>query len=304
MSRVLVTGATGFIGNRTLEPLLAAGYEVHALARREVRVPEVSAHPVDLVRDPAATRSLLEELAPDALLHLAWYAEPGRFWTAPENLSWVGASLGLLRAFAQAGGRRVVMAGTCAEYDWSHELAREHDTPLTPSTLYGAAKNATRLVSESFAAQEGLSLAWGRVFFLYGPGEHEARLVPSVARSLLAGQPARTTAGTQVRDFMHVADVARAFAELLDSDVTGAVNIASGNPRALRELIEAVGRASGRLELLELGALAERPGEPDRLIADARRLRDEVGFVPSMDLEQGVAETVRWWSEQPLPPVG
>jgi len=296
MSRVLVTGATGFIGQRTLGPLLAAGHEVHAVARRELVHPRVAFHSVDLLTNPARLEELLERTRPHALLHLAWYAEPGRFWTSPENLRWVAASLGLLQAFAAAGGKRVVMAGSCAEYDWSHELAREQATPRSPQTLYGVCKNATFEVAHTFASQEGLSLAWGRVFFLYGPGEPVGRLVPSVALSLLAGERAPTTAGTQVRDFMHVDDVARAFVALLDSDVHGAVNIASGEGIRLRTLIEAVGRAAGRPELVDLGALPPRAGEPERLCADARRLREEVGYMRQVALEEGVAQTVRWWA--------
>src|SRR5205085_8625551 len=125
-------------------------------------------------------------------------------WTAPENVRWVEASLALLRAFAEAGGRRAVLAGTCAEYDWGagDEVLNERNTPLRPDTLYGAAKHGLHVVGAAQAAQVGFELAWGRVFFLYGPGEAPGRLVPAVARALLAGEPAKTTAGTQVRDFL------------------------------------------------------------------------------------------------------
>jgi nucleoside-diphosphate-sugar epimerase len=298
-SRVLLTGGSGFIGSRAIAPLLAAGYEIHALGRHRGASRDVSWHELDLL-DDRATAQVVGEVAAEHLLHLAWYAEPGRFWAAPENLDWVAASLRLLRAFAEAGGRRAVIAGTCAEYDWSHPVERcsELDdgsraaTPLRPATLYGASKHATHLVAGAYAQEAGLSLAWGRVFLLYGPGEDERRLVPQVARALLAGEQAPTSDGAQVRDFMHVDDVAAGFAALLASAVEGPVNIASGEGVSIADVLALIAGAAGRPELLGLGALPRRTADPDRLVADTRRLTDEVGFAPAIELDQGIAQTV------------
>ena len=280
MSRVLVTGATGFIGRHARAALERAGHDVVVMR-------------VDLLH-PRAAPVLVEAARATHLLHLAWYAVPGKFWSAPENAEWVEATARLLRAFYDAGGQRAVAAGTCAEYDWEGDgLLSERSTPIRPATPYGQAK------AETFArAAELGELAWGRVFFLYGPGEHPDRLVSSVARRLLAGEEAPTTEGTQVRDFMHVADVAGAFAALLDSDVTGAVNIGSGEPVTVRAVVDEIARAAGRPELLRVGALPQREGEPPQLVADVARLRDEVGFSPRHDLRSGIEETVEWWREQ------
>ncbi len=298
-SRVLLTGGAGFIGARAVAPLLAAGYEVHALGRRAGESADVIWHELDLL-DDRATERLVAEIAAERLLHFAWHTEHGRFWSAPENVSWVAASVRLLRAFADAGGRRAAIAGTCAEYDWSAagERCVELDdgaraaTPLRPATLYGVCKHATRLVCEAYAREVGLSLAWGRIFLLYGPGEDERRLVPHVARALLAGAPAPTSDGAQLRDFLHVDDVAAAFVALLASDLQGAVNVASGEAVPIADVLALIGRATGRPELLRLGELPRRADEPDVLAADITRLRDELGFRPSVALEHGVAATV------------
>lgn len=296
MSRVLVTGASGFIGAHALAPLIAAGHEVHAVstggAPRDA-LPEVTWHTANLLADP---ESVVAEVEPERLLHLAWYAEHGKFWTSPENVRWVEASLALLRAFAAAGGERAVLAGTCAEYDWTAgDGVFAEDAPLRPATLYGAAKRGLHEVAQALAAEAGFGLAWGRVFFLYGPGEDERRLVGAVASALARGQRAATGAGTQTRDFLHVADVGAAFAALVDSGVDGPVNVASGEGRTLREVIETLGAIAGRPDLLDIGALPARPDDPDVLVADATRLRDEVGFTPRFGLEDGLAETLAWW---------
>ena len=213
----------------------------------------------------------------------------------------MSATLALVRAFADAGGERAVCAGTCAEYDWTTGAATlAEDAPLRPATLYGVAKDATRRVLVAATGELGIDLAWGRVFFLYGPDEDEQRLVGSVASALARGERAATGDGTQLRDLMHVADVGAAFAALVDSDVRGAVNVASGEPRRLREVIEAIGRAAERPELLDVGALPPRAGDPDALVADVARLRDEVGFEPSIDLAEGLSGTVEWWRAQEL----
>jgi nucleoside-diphosphate-sugar epimerase len=277
VSRVLLTGAGGFIGSYARRALAGRGHEVHA-------------NTADLL-EPGTAEEVVREARPTHLLHLAWYAVPGKFWAAPENRAWVKATLRLLRAFYAAGGRRAVGAGTCAEYDWSGGgLLSEATTPLRPATLYGQAK------AETFAAAAELGeLAWGRIFFLYGPGEHPDRLVSSVARRLLAGEEAPTSEGSQVRDFLHVADVAGAFAALIDTDVTGAVNVGSGEPVTVRAVVDTVARAAGRPDLLRPGALPQREGEPAELVADVGRLRDEVGFRPRHDLESGIKDTVDYW---------
>jgi len=300
--RVLLTGATGFLGVHTIRPLLDAGYEVHALARTPGVDPHVSWHSADLLDDRQAA-ALVAELAPDDLVHLAWCAEHGRFWNAPENSDWVAATLRLLGFFAAAGGKRAVLAGTCAEYDWGreYERCRELDgphgraTPAAPATMYGIAKHAAHSVGAAYARTCGLSLAWARLFLLYGPGEDERRLVPSVARALLAGQPAAASDGLQVRDLMHVEDAAAGIVALLASDVEGPVNVASGEGVAIRAVLETIADACGHPELLRLGDFPRREAEPMRLVAATERLREEVGFTPRIGLADGLRDSVEWW---------
>jgi len=193
----------------------------------------------------------------------------------------------------------VTLAGTCAEYDWSAPQPLAEDSALAPATYYGACKDATRRVAEGLAERAGVSLAWGRIFFLYGPREDPRRLVASVARALAAGERAPTSAGTQRRDFLHVDDVAGAFAAILDSDVAGAVNVASGEAVAVRRIVELLAGLAGRPDLLDVGALPERPGDPQVIAADVARLRDEVGFTPCLGFEQGLGATLDWWRAQP-----
>lgn len=160
MSSVLLTGGSGFVGAAVIAPLLEAGHDVHAVARSPGPTQGVRWHVVDLLND-RQTAELVASVRPRLLLHLAWYAEHGRFWEAPENLDWVGATLRLVRAFRESGGVRAVLAGSCAEYRWGAPTLSERATPRDPATLYGVAKHATHLVAESYARAAGLELAWG-----------------------------------------------------------------------------------------------------------------------------------------------
>ncbi len=278
MKRIYVTGASGFIGSQVMEPLRARGFEVFT-------------DRIDLM-DPVSVTALMQRLQPSHLLHLAWYAEPGKFWTAPQNLEWEQASLHLYDAFAVVGGKRFIAAGTCAEYDWNYPVLDERETPCQPHTLYGQVKHRLHLALQE---KGKTSLAWGRVFFLYGPHEKRGRLVSDVIASLLNGQDVQTTAGTQIRDFMHLADVADAFAALCDSDVEGPVNIASGEPRSLRSILEMIGDLTGRGDLIQFGARPMPPQEPPQLSARVARLQNEVGFTPRYTITEGLKDTVTWW---------
>jgi nucleoside-diphosphate-sugar epimerase len=292
VSRVLVTGASGLIGRPLIGRLLDAGHEVHAVTTRDTASLDgsVTWHTGNLL-DPGTAAAAVRASRPSHLVHLAWCTEHGAFWTSPANLDWVEASLRLWRAFAEAGGERAVVAGSCAEYEWGEAVLSEASTPLHPATLYGACKDALRRMLEA-ASTSGPSLAWGRVFFVYGPGEQAGRLIPSIATALLEGSPAPCTTGMQVRDFVHTDDVASALHSVLESPLEGAVNIGSGSGVRVREVVEAIGRLTGRSELIEFGALTPPEGDPPSLVADGSRLRDELGWRPAIGLEEGLAQTI------------
>ncbi len=301
MNNLLLTGAAGFIGRHVVSQLTDRDFRIHALVLPSDPLlppqPNLRVHEADLF-DYARQERIFKEIRPTHLLHLAWYTAHGKYWTSDENLRWVQCSLALARNFAQYGGKRAVFAGTCAEYDWNTPDLSETSTPMRPATLYGSCKNALRQIVGSYAPKAGFDWAWGRIFLLYGPFEHPDRFVPSVIRSIIRGQPAKCTAGTQIRDYLHVEDVASAFVALLKSPCQGPVNIASGRPVAIREIAALIARQLGRPELLELGAMPARPDEPERLVADTRRLFEEVGWKPNHTLESGLERVIAWWKER------
>ena len=307
MKRVLVTGAGGCIGRHLVPALVARGWEVHALTSGRARESHsdsgttaatgVTWHTGNLLRAGDA-EAIVRAASPTHLVHLAWYIAPGRWAAAPENFEWVQASLALVSAFKAHGGIRVVTAGSCLEYDWRYGYCSERLTPCAPHTIYGACKHALQILTSAMARDGSLASAWARIFFVYGPHEHPDRLVAAVVRSLLAGEPARTSHGRQVRDYLFVEDVADAFVRLLESEVTGPINVASGQAITLRDIISEIGRQTGHSELIQLGAIPQATTDTPLVVADTSRLTAELDWQPRWDLARGIEKTIAWWRQE------
>lgn len=266
---VVLTGATGFVGRQILQHLLKQGCAVRLLVRDRAQLQGLPAgvevfSTADLFNESAhRLGELLDGAA--TLIHAAWYAEPGRYLTSPLNLTCLTGTAELARAFAAAGGRRFVGVGTCAEYDASTGLLTP-DTPLNPTTLYAASKAATFLSLRSFFNTVGVEFAWCRLFYLYGEGEDERRLVPSIRRQLADGQEIALTRGEQVRDFLDVADAGRMITDIALGHREGPVNICSGKGITVRQLAEQVADEYGRRDLLRFGARPDNAFDPPRVV--------------------------------------
>jgi nucleoside-diphosphate-sugar epimerase len=188
VKRALVTGASGFVGRATVVALKRLGYEVHGVARTAAaQVPVDRWHEADLL-EPEAAERLAAGAEPSHLVLLAWTTRHGSYWEDPANQDWITATQRLVGAFAEAGGERVVLGGSCAQYDWNGTAPMSETlTPRRPSTRYGRAKQAAEELLAEAAAPAGLSAATALLFFPYGPHEQPERLVPSVAQRLLEG---------------------------------------------------------------------------------------------------------------------
>ena len=286
---VLVTGATGLIGRQTIAPLRELGFTVLAGSRSGVDVEGAAGLACDIL-DPNAPEELFKSGLISHLLHLAWHDHPRDRWTSPANLDWAAASLRLVRAFAEAGGTRVVAAGSCAEYEWGGDRLSE-DSSLKQNSLYGAAKATTGMALTAAAPVLGVSLAWARIFFCYGPGEPKGRLLGDLIKGIAAGEDVDCTDGLQKRDFLHTEDIGRGLAAILNSEAEGAINLASGTAIEVRSLIEEVASQMGHPERVRLGARPRPFDDPAIVEADVTRL-NEIGFEPVHDVASGVAQVL------------
>ncbi|EKS36392.1 NAD-dependent epimerase/dehydratase family protein [Afipia broomeae] len=295
MIRVLLTGATGFVGSHILRSLLQRNVELVAVSRRRPLIAgNYSWREADILSGDL--NNLLRDKNISHVLHAAWYVEHGKFWNHAINDDWRDATIALARQAAGLGVRRFVSLGTCHEYDWPVDAdCDELITPIAPHTPYDTAKTQTRLAIESVALETGMDFCWPRLFFPFGSGEAAERLIPYICQSLARGAPARCTRGDKIRDFIAVEDAGRLLADLCLSDVKGSVNIATGRSTSIADIATCLGEISDKPDLIHLGALPDRDGDPLRITGDTKRVSSMPSFSSIPSLEQRLAETFDFW---------
>jgi dTDP-6-deoxy-L-talose 4-dehydrogenase (NAD+) len=276
---VAVTGGRGFIGRALLRALAAAGHETLSLERPASSPPAADERVarVDL-SDAASVRSALADFAADVVVHLAWYAHSSDYLTSRRNLESLSTTLTFAAAAFDAGVSRLVGAGSCVEYAATGELRRE-DGPLAPTTLYAATKLGAYFGCTALGRAAGAEVMWARIFHIHGPGEHAGRLIPRVRSALRERKPFALSPGEQVRDQLHVDDVAAALVTLATSGTTGAYNVCSGTPVTLRALLTTLASLHGDAATLRFGERAYAPDEVMFLAGDSSKLR-RLGWAP------------------------
>lgn len=282
--RVLLTGATGFIGTAVTAGLRKMAVPIVTAGRRPV--PGVAFIPTDLLRETDLD-GLVRRAEATHLIHLAWEAGHGAYWAHPDNLQWSIVTARLVEAFCKADGQGIVVAGSCAEYDWSQGWCVEDETLSLPATVYGSAKEAARRLSSEFARFAGVPLAWARLFLSHGVGEDPRRLVPSILAALRGTRPAFPIDTEALRDILHVEDTAAALVRLLTGSVAGIANVSSGQPVPLREVVTTLAGILNADPAPLLALSAQRVGEP-RLLAGVPKLLAATGWAPRLSLQQGL----------------
>ncbi|MBE6033265.1 MAG: NAD-dependent epimerase/dehydratase family protein [Clostridiales bacterium] len=285
MKKVLITGGGGFVGGAVLKALMEEkDVEVHALHRKVEKIRDkICFHQCDLM-DYRQVNRLIECIKPDYLVHLAWNVEHSTYLHSSENLLWVGASLNLLKCFAENKGRRVFMCGTCFEQ-------------IEPLSLYAVSKRTLCQIAWNYCETRKLSFVWGRLFYLYGEGEKITRVVPYAITELLEGHKVICKNASAVRDYMYVKDAGNAIVKTLLSKAEGVIDIASGKQITMAEIFEQIGESCERKQAI---ILQDNPVQPQKVVADVERLRKIVGFNEDTDIAKALSTTIQWWRENKL----
>ncbi|MDB9752041.1 NAD(P)-dependent oxidoreductase [Gammaproteobacteria bacterium] len=264
---VLLTGATGFVGRQVLLALLERGIRVRVVVRSGKQNQFAKLRGIEGV---VSTRDLFAESAEwwvdvckniDTVIHVAWYAEPGKYLQSANNLDCLTGTLLMGKGAAQSGVRRFIGIGTCFEYELSG-VALSIDTPLQPLTPYAGTKAAAFMALSQWLPQQQVEFAWCRLFYLYGEGEDTRRLVPYLRSKLESGESAELTSGNQVRDFLDVRDAGQTIVTMALSNKEGPINICSGIPITVRQLAEKIADEYGRRDLLKFGMRQDNLVEP------------------------------------------
>lgn len=275
--RVLLTGATGFLGRQVLRALVRSGASVRAVVRSGKANQIEDEEGVEAV---IATPDLFDETAEwyaeackgiDTVVHVAWYAEPGKYLESDKNLDCLIGTLQLAKGAIQANVRRFVGIGTCFEYDLADVDFLSIDSPLRPLTPYAGSKAAAYTALTHILPKQDVEFAWCRLFYLYGEGEDARRLVPYLHSRLSAGMPAELSNGNQIRDFLDVTRAGKMISDEALGNLMGPVNICSEVPVTVRQIAEKIADEYGQRELLKFGARPEKTTDPIRVVG--RRIR-------------------------------
>ncbi|MFM2280972.1 MAG: hypothetical protein RLZZ444_3203 [Pseudomonadota bacterium] len=267
MKQVLITGASGFVGRQIARSVQAQGHRL-TLVLRPGRLNEIglSGDQVRIIETDdlfaESTAWWQEALAGiDTVIHSAWSVVPGRYLDSLDNIDCLVGSLKLAEAARRNGVARFVGVGTCFEYRLPNERISV-EAPLGPVTLYSTAKLGLYEQLETRFKTTATSFAWARLFYLFGEGEHPARLFPTLHRKLSIGEPMQLSSGDKLRDFLDVREAGRMISTLVENGQEGPVNICSGQGVTLREIAETVADRYGRRDLLSFGSQAAHPRDP------------------------------------------
>lgn len=265
--KILLTGGAGFVGRQIARRLVAAGHRPLLVLRPDSfgrtgldsGTADVAETP-DLFAESAGWWSgVLTDV--DAVIHAAWYVEPGKYLDSPENIRCVEGSLRIADGAVRAGVRHFIGVGTCFEYRLPN-AAITADAAVGPVTLYAAAKLSLYHMLEKRLAGGTTVLTWARLFYLFGEGEHPARLYPMLHRKLAAGETVALSSGDKLRDFLDVAEAGAMIAGLAETGQPGVVNICSGKAVTVREIAEHIADLHGRRDLLSFSTATVHPRDP------------------------------------------
>jgi nucleoside-diphosphate-sugar epimerase len=304
--RVLVTGATGFIGSHLAERLVAEGGEVALAIEPGVSQANVASilgkvhvYEVDL-RDSQKVRRLLRECQPSRVYHLAaaGVTEPDIDPRRAVQVNVIGI-LNLLEALRETECDCFVNTGTCYEYGYNTPPMRE-DQMVAPINAYAASKSAAWLFGNMYHRTRGYPIVTVRPFTVYGPRQGPRALIPQAIISALRGEGFEMTGGEQTRDFTYVDDVVEGYirASISEKAIGQTINLGTGEENHIKDVVLKVLELMGNPVRPLIGALPYRPGEVWRLCSDSSKARELLDWQPQVSLEDGLRKTIAWYTER------
>ena len=302
---VVVTGASGFVGNCVARRLLDEGYKVHLLLRPGANLWRLSGildrfHTCEAdVTDAETVRRVVHQIQPDAILHLATY---GAYeWQNDPSTILQTNILGthyLLEAAITTGAKLFISTGSSSEYGYRSEPMRESDR-LEPNSIYAVAKAAQTHLCSLHAQNPNIAIVNFRLFSVYGPWEEPSRLMPTLIRRARASLPLTMAAPETARDFIYVDDVVDALIQFrILTQMAGQIfNLGTGMQSTLRDVVSAVQEIVGSKSNICWGAMKARKWDTAQWRADSSKARDVLGFTPRFSLRDGIAKMAAWMAQ-------
>jgi nucleoside-diphosphate-sugar epimerase len=279
-SKILLTGATGFVGKNFLKSLDSLGIKADLIVRKNsiknlpqnnaigevIETPDLFKHSTDYWEKLCKNYS--------TVVHLAWYTEPGVYLNSDKNIDCLIGSLSLIQGAKKAGVKKIVGAGTCLEYEIENKKLSSINTPLKPTSLYAGTKLALFYSLSQLFNGPKYNYLWCRLFFLL-PNKHDQiiygknqRLGDYIKSRIVRNQQVDLTNGNQIRDYLYVQDATNIIANAIIKNKKGTINICSGIPRTVKEIAEEIAIDYGKRKLLKFGSRRLQANEPEYIVGD------------------------------------
>lgn len=285
MKKVFLTGGTGLIGQATIPILKQNGFDIYALTLSNTKSTEDITYIEGNLFSKEQIDSIITQIKPDYLLHYAWLST-GLF-NDNSNFDFLTASVDLLKSFIRNGGKRVVMAGTYAEYGHHNETLIE-TMPSEPINIYSQCKDFVRQISDVYCKNNNTSFGWGRIFSAFGRETDPRRLTSFVINKLKMNEEVIINSGSLLRDYIYTKDVAASFASFLNSNVEGIVNICTSKETSIHDYVMAIARSLDKEHLIMFQNKSSL--QQNRVVGNNTRLVKEVGFIPQYSIDEAIKE--------------
>jgi nucleoside-diphosphate-sugar epimerase len=305
MDRVLITGATGFVGACLTEDLVREGHQVNILVRSTSNLWRLNKviHDLNIIQvdlcDESGIDKAIREINPDVIFHSATYGGfPFQQETSKIIHTNIMGTANLVNACSNIDYRCFVNIGSSSEYGPKSEPMSEKDL-LEPINSYGVTKSAATLYCQMLAKTQKRPIVTARLFSPYGYYEDKTRLISSVIIACLTGQNPQLASGDAVRDFIFIEDTLELLKIISQkSDVGGKIyNIGSGKQHSVAEMVNAIIQQSGANVTPEWGSIPGRKSDTAKWEADMDLVTRELHWQPKFTLESGVSETIQWFKE-------
>ena len=303
MVKILITGGSGFIGN-TIVSMLANNnsYELLTISKKKIRINgnNVVHKEIDL-NNYEEVNYEVKKYSADILLHLAWYTNHEDYLYSESNLDWIQSSIVLFNAFQKAGGKKIIVTGSCEEYSYYDLPLGEESMKLNYNNLYAITKNTTRFYLEQYCKKYNIQFVWCRLFYVYGPGENRKKFFPLLISSILQKKEFISTGSHHFRDYIHVYDVSKALFHFIShSNIeSGIYNIGSGNAFNIKDIINDVIRYSNMDYGDKLLKYINGNSKSNTIYADIRKIQN-TGWRPSVPLFDGIIQYINYIKDNQL----
>lgn len=281
MKKILVTGITGSIGQYIVEPLKELGFDIYGIGTRNISPKDFNYINLN-INDHEKLKNVFYDIKPEYLIHLAWDLSKGYFHSNA-NFDMLTSSINILKYFKDNNGKKAIYIGTYVEYSFDNIPAKEYDR-LNPTTIYAKCKNYLREIAELYCKSNNIDFCWARVFNTYGENDNNTRLFPYIVNSLKNDEKVSINYSQLEKDYIYAGDIAKILSLIINSNISGIINICSGKGLKLKDLAMMIAEKLGKVNLLELKELSTN--EPLKTIGDNSRIVNELKFTNYTDINK------------------